>query len=286
MTTNRMYSLSNRFFRLYHILLICFLVCTNLLTSSTQTVFAASSNSYSKNYVDDGADLLSDSEELKLNDTLGTYSVKNDIDMVVLTRDGLDGKSDKIYLQDYVDSVCDADIYSEDITVLLCDMSGRIITIQAYGSCEDVINDDNIEYILDVVTPQLSEGAYYNAFEDFANGVNHYYDNTEYEYGVSQYTANGTEPIYLKTWFQLVIALVIGGITAGVLVINSGGKTTTNNHTYLDEAHSGLVAKRDIYIRTSISKVRKPTNNGGGRSSGGGGVSAGGRSHSGGSRGF
>lgn len=230
--------------------------------------------------VNDSANLLTDSQLNKLNKTLREYSDKYDIDIVVLTVAGLDGKSDRNYLEDYVDSVLDAGIYSENITILQFDTDSRYCTIQAYGSCERVINDDNIEYILDVVAPQISEHNYYDAFNDFAKGVNHYYDNPRYEFG--------HEPLYLKTWFQLVVALAIGGVVVGTMAYHSQGRNTVNNHTYLDEQRSGIVARRDIYLRTSVSKVRKPSNNnnssGGGRSSGGGGISSGGRSHSGGSR--
>lgn len=229
--------------------------------------------------VDDGANLLTDQEEKNLNDLLLKYSEKYNIDLVVITRNGLDGKTNKVYLEDYVDQFIDAGMYSENLTILQYDILSRYCTIQGYGSCEFVIDDDNIEYILDVVAPQITDKQYFNAFSDFAKGVAHYYNNPRYEYG--------RKPIYLETWFQVITSLTIGAIVVGTMAYNSKGRNTVNNHTYLDEQHSGLVAKRDIYLRTTVSKVRKPSNNtsgGGGRSSGGGGISSGGRSHSGGSR--
>lgn len=238
----------------------------------------ANASEYKLN-VNDSANLLSVSQVENLNTLLRKYSDKYGIDIVVLTVKGLEGKSDRNYLEDYVDSALDAGIYSENITILQFDTDSRYCTIQAYGSCEQIIDDDNIEYILDVVAPQISDHNYYNAFSDFAEGVNHYYDNPRYEFR--------REPFYLKTWFQLVAAIAIGGIVVGSMAYHSQGRNTVNNHTYLDERRSGIVAKRDIYIRTSVTKVKKPSTNengGGGRSSGGGGFSGGGRSHSGGSR--
>lgn len=231
-------------------------------------------------YIKDEADLLTSSEEADLDRLLRTYSEQYRIDIVVTTRNGLDGKSDKRYLEDYVDSVIDSGFYSENIVILQYDIDSRYCTIQAYGDCEFVIDDDNIEYILDVVCPQITEKQYFNAFEDFAKGVKHYYNNPKYEYG--------QKPFYIETWFQILLSLCIGGIVVGSMAAQSKGRNTVNNHTYLDEQHSGLVAQRDVYLRTSVTKVRKPSNNnngtGGGRSSGGGGFSSGGRSHSGGSR--
>ena len=253
-----------------------FILATTLMSLALSRPVAASSNT---NYVDDGADLLTNQEEEDLNELLFKYSKKYNIDIVVITRNGLDGKTDKRYLEDYVDKVLDAGVYSEDLTILQYDIDSRYCTIQGYGNSEYIINDDNIEYILDVVAPKITEKQYYNAFSSFAKGVAHYYDDPHYEYG--------RKPIYLETWFQAVAALAIGAIVVGTMAYNSKGKNTVNNHTYLDEQHSGLVARRDIYLRTTVSKVRKPSNNtsgGGGRSSGGGGRSGGGRSHSGGSR--
>lgn len=258
------------------------LLLTVLILAAVLLPFISSSYvlaAKTKSYVDDEAGLLTSQEEEKLDSLLGEYSKKHNIDIVVITRNGLDNKTELSYLEDYVDEVLDAGIYSEDIVILMFDTYGRYCTIQAYGKSENIIDDDNIEYLLDAVVPQITGNKFFSAFSDFAKGVDHYYDNPRYEYG--------RQPIYLKTWFQAVVALAIGAIVVGSMAYNSQGRNTVNNHTYLDEKHSGLVAKRDIYLRTSVSKVRKPSNNnagGGGRSSGGGGVSSGGRSHSGGSR--
>lgn len=226
----------------------------------------------------DSANLLEDYQVEKLNSTLTKYSDQYNIDIVILTVNGLNGKSDKQYLEDYVDSVLDARIYSENLVILQFDIESRYCTIQAYGHCESIINDDNIEYILDVVAPQITKHDYFNAFMDFGEGIRHYYSNASYEFG--------QEPIYLKTWFQILVSIGIGGLVVGSMAYHSQGRNTVNNHTYLDEKHSGVVARKDIYLRTSLTKVKKPSNDssGGSRSSGGGGISSGGHSHSGGSR--
>lgn len=265
------YNLSNKIKFCFSVIFLLIILCTLLPSKVNATE--------TKVNVNDTAKLLNESQVENLNALLNDYSKKYNIDIVVLTIDGLDGKSDQKYLEDYVDSVLDAGIYSENITILQFDIDSRYCTIQAYGSCESVINDDNIEYILDVVAPQISDHNYYEAFRDFAKGVDHYYNNPSFEFR--------HEPIYFKTWFHIVVSLIIGGLVVWGMAYHSQGRNTVNNHTYLDEKHSGVVARRDVYLRTSVTKVKKPTennNSGGGRSSGGGGFSSGGRSHSGGSR--
>jgi uncharacterized protein len=56
---------------------------------------------------------------------------------------------------------------------------------------------------------------------------------------------------------------------------------TVSGNNYIDSEHSGLIGRRDDYIRTHVTRIHKPqdNNNGGG---GGGGISAGGHSYNGG----
>ncbi len=234
-------------------------------------------------YLNDTIGLLTSKEAEEISDLLEKYSNDTGSDLIILTTNTpLSRSEDKTYVEDYFDAQYDAGLLKENATIFLIDMNTRFTVIQGYGTNEELINDDNIEYILDAVSPYLSSGDYYKACKEFANGVKFYLGSPSYEYG--------HRPIYFNIFFQAGIALIIGAVAVGIMAYQSGGTMTTNNHTYLDEGHSGVVAKRDMYIRTSVSKVRKPQSNGGGssggRSSGGGGVSSGGHSHSGGGRGF
>ncbi len=146
-----------------------------------------------------------------------------------------------------------------------------------------------------------------SADDDYVNNYDDsYYDDSGNGYNDSAYNNsvnnNGEkDSIFYNTTFQIVLALIIGAIAVGTMAANSGGRVTVHNRTYLDERHSGIVAKRDDFIRTTTTRVKRPTDNdnngrsggggirsfgGGGRSSGGGGVSSGGHSHSGGGRSF
>jgi uncharacterized protein len=69
------------------------------------------------------------------------------------------------------------------------------------------------------------------------------------------------------------------------MAFNSGGRMTAGSSNYMEQNNSGLIGRRDDYIRTQVTRVRKPQNNnsgGGGFNAGGfrGGMSGGGRSHS------
>jgi uncharacterized protein len=234
----------------------------------------------------------------------------------------------KGYLEDYIDENIDNGTFTEDVAILYFDSAYRWLNIQGYGSAESILNDDRIETILDKISSYFREDDYYNAFLNFGKNAKYYatLQSTGNSSNSSQNGSNNTSPngshgnnynnghgqtsqnnyddaqrqfvenVLYKTWFQLLAAIIIGVITVAIMASRSGGRVTTNNHTYLNEGNSGLVARRDDYISTSVTKVKRPEPNnttnttshgsfsGGGRSSGGGGVSSGGRSHSGGGR--
>ena len=76
------------------------------------------------------------------------------------------------------------------------------------------------------------------------------------------------------------------------MAYNSGGRVTVSEGTYRDFSSSRVVDRRDNYLRTSVTKTRKPSSDnnssGGGFSGGGssGGTTSGGHSHSGSRGGF
>lgn len=85
------------------------------------------------------------------------------------------------------------------------------------------------------------------------------------------------DSIFFKTWFQLLVSAVIAGIAVAIMKYNSGGKVTVSASTYMNGDTSGVIRKNDEYIRTTVTKQRKPSNN----KSSGGGTTSGGHSHSG-----
>lgn len=251
----------------------------------------------------------------------------NDLDTKVKDDDNAITNYVKRFLEDYIDENCNNGTFTEDVAILYFDSTYRWLNIQGYGSAENILSDDRIETILDKISSYFREDDYYNAFLNFGKHAKYYatlqstnsgnssnnsqngsnnpspngsYGNN-YNNGHGQTSQNNysdaqrqfVENVLYKTWFQILAAILIGVITVAIMASRSGGRVTINNHTYLNEGNSGIVARRDDYISTSVTKVKRPepnnnttntTNHGSFRSSGGGGVSSGGRSHSGGGR--
>ena len=271
-----------------------------------------------KTRVYDYADLLTQDEEAELEQLYYQWGLEAETDIVLVTTDDMEGKSDKVYLEDFQDALYfTQDVLAENASMMLINMEDRVVTIQGYGDCEFWLSNDRIEYILDWVYEGLVDGNYFAAAESFGEQTVYYMNqdkgvSTEYEpgqdYGESyggpsdyyteplneRYTAWEYLSMMLSEAFFGSLLLAVSGSSIACLIIgwNRKTKVTVYPATYMDQNNSGLSAKRDDYLRTTVTKVRRPKESSGsggssvGRSSGGGGRSSGGRSHSGGSRRF
>jgi len=269
-----------------------------------------------KTRIYDYADLLTQDEEAELEQLYYQWGLEAETDIVLVTTDDMEGKSDKVYLEDFQDELYFAqDVLAENASMMLINMEDRIVTIQGYGDCEFWLSNDRIEYILDWVYVGLVDGDYYAAAESFGEQTAYYMNqdkgvSTEYEPGQDYGESYGgpsdyyNEPLnerytaweYLSMTLSealfgsLLLAVIGSSIACLIIGIKRKTKVTVYPATYMDQQNSGLSARRDDYLRTTVTKVRRPTESSsggsGGRSSGGGGRSSGGRSHSGGSRRF
>lgn len=268
-------------------------------------------------YIVDAADLLTSSEEEELISECKAFFEAYGAAPIILTHNDDTANGSIAYIEDYYDN----HVYSliEDATILLVDMANREITIESYGSCETYLHSKRTDIILDTIYDDLAGQKYYKAFETFLELSTKYiqddselnydyeyvydskgvytganYDYYDYETDSFVSTSDEEKSIFTNPFFQIIVSFAIGGIAVACMASSSGGKVTTNSRTYLDHGNSKLVGKRDIYLRTSVTRIKKPTNNtssGGGRSggfsSGGfnssgfrGGVSSRGHSHS------
>lgn len=197
---------------------------------------------------------------------------------------------EKFFLEELADRLCDKGYASEDLAMMLLnlDQTDRGVFIRGYGLCERQINDDRTEYILDDVIECFLDKDYDKGVELFAKEAAYYAksDNFSEYYKDNSFWGKMSR---IPWAFLVIISGVISATGIGIMKKNMGGKQAAGGKTYMQGENSGLVANRDDFLRTSVSKTYSPRSSGsggGGRSSGGGGRSRGGRSHSGGSRRF
>lgn len=277
-----------------------------IISASTLRAYAAEEDDYQ--HVFDKAGLLSTSEADEIEKLCIDYGTDAGIEIMVLTHND----ANAIYAEDYIEDFEDQ-LPAGDRVYLLVDMHNRDVFIEGYGTAETYIHSKRIGVIIDKITPYLSDGDYYTAFTLYIKEAAAYMkDDSELNYdhdysagkpqssnpnapdydetwpaNYNNSTADTAKSILANIWVQLAAAIVVGIVTVSVMAYNSGGRMTAGSNTYMDGGGSGLIGRRDDYIRTQVTRVRRPKNNtnghaGGGFNAGGfrGGVSMGGRSHS------
>jgi uncharacterized protein len=268
---------------------------------------ADTSESAVTQHIYDEAGLLSSSEKEELEQKCIDSGDAAGVEIMILTHDD----PNAIYAEDYIEDFEDQ-LPVGDRVYLLVDMSNRVVFMEGYGAAETYIHSKRIDTIIEEITPFLSEGNYYDAFSTYIDRSAGYMGddseiNTDHDYSVgTPQNDNPNAPYYDETWpddygkpqnttkslltnvwVQLLAAIVIGIITVSIMAAGSGGRMTAGGATYMDQNQSGLIGRRDDYIRTHVTRVPKPKDNPNNHASGGfnaggfrGGTSAGGRSHS------
>lgn len=219
----------------------------------------------------DEAGILNSREVEALESLATELGEQWDTDFLILTTNDTNG----LYIKDYMANFYDEKITEQGLskwnaTILSLDMQSRDVYLSGFYKGELYIDGDRIDKILDEVAPYLSNGNYYEAFE-------------EYLYQVNDYMGREPAKIYLQWWFQILVSLGIGALVVGGLAFNLGGRVTVTARTYLDERKSRVLQAKNQYVRTVVTKQKKPSSKSGG---GGGGRTPGGHSFSGGGRKF
>lgn len=150
--------------------------------------------------------------------------------------------------------------------------SDRYADVFGQGSAKISLDANRAQGVFDKAKPSLSDADFKQAAIDVMRTATDY---MQYRPGIDP------SLVIFRLWFQVLLAMIIAGIVVGIMLYHSGGKMTVNNRTYLDAGHSRILARRDVYLRTTVTKTKKESSSssGGGGHSGGGG---GGGSHGGG----
>lgn len=239
----------------------------------------------------DNAGLLSESEELSLEDQIQSVRLQYEIDVVILTIIDLEGKSAQAYADDYYDDNgygCGAD---HSGVLLLIAMDTREWYISTCGEAIYALSDYSLDVLGEEMVYFLSDERYYMAFENFVNSLPKYMIAYQQGTPLNGYVPQGREEVvyYRKTNYvaNFLIALVIGAVAALVTVLVMRSKMNTakpqkNAGNYIKNNSYRLNVHRDMFLYSRVSKTPKPQNNGDG-GHGGSSVhrSSGGRSHGG-----
>lgn len=235
-----------------------------------------SSAEKTKQYVYDFANLLAEDEIAQLEQLAEKYGAKRSTDFIILTTNGAEGKDIEQYMGDFYDEMgLGYDKAHGNTAILTIDMKQRDVYLAGFYKAEQYLDSSRLDSIRHKITPDLSSGNYYDAFEGFIK--------ISYKYmGIKP----GIDPdnILFNLWFQIAASIGLAAIVVTIMAYSSGGKVSIHAKTYEATDTSRILQRKDQYVRTTTTRRRKPKNNSGGGGKGGGfggGITGGGHSHSG-----
>lgn len=208
----------------------------------------------------DGADLIQTAQEMKLLAKLDEISLRQQLDVVVVTVDSLGNKTAMEYADDFFD--CKGYGFGEnhDGILFLVSMEYRDWWISTCGYGITAFTDAGLDYIADHVVPLLSDGEYSKAFETFAEQCDEFI--TQAKTG-EPYDVHNMPKDPFKFGRCLLVSVLIGAFTAGCVVWSLKGQLKTvradNKATsYARTRTPALTVNKDTYLYSTMSSRPKP----------------------------
>ena len=237
--------------------------------------------------VADIADLLTDDEEDSLAYTIADIAEDFDFDVVILTVDGLDGKTPEAYADDFFDYGGYGVGTSHDGVLFMFNVGDRDWWVSTTGYGIAAFTDYGIDYVYNEIAKEyIAYGDYAEGFEacldttkDFLRAAN---DGTAYDvgntymgyemYSSSSSSSSNDEPelIVKKVLISLGVSVVIAW--AIVSMMKKSMKTVHMQPmagTYVKNGSFILSQQSDVFLYSHVSQVVRQTSSGSGGGGGG-----------------
>ncbi len=230
-----------------------------------------------KALVNDYANILTDSEEQKLNQRLQQIKDKYGFDAVIVTTDSYNGMD----VSDYADDFYDYSQYGKDGVLLVWNTSEPEIYISTTGKGYDYFTDYGIDLIFDDMTDDLINERYYDAFMIYADRVDEYIRDAE-KGDIVDIDTNVRKPGFSR--YNVIISEITAAISSMIAALSLKGRmrNTTRQHgarNYVVRDSFYLNGASDMLVNRHVTRTMRPRNNSQGHSNGPSGHSMGGGSH-------
>lgn len=245
--------------------------------------------------LEDRADLLSQEEEEDLLEAAGSLSKKTGFEIRLVTTGDAEGKSTRVYAEDYFESLTENGPGKAHGGCYIIDLDNREFYVATYGMLMYYLTDRRVDNLLDDAFDKVSEGDYYGALSVMLEDTEKYF-----RWGISDGTRiydeeTGSYTVYKApksvTFFKLLIAFLAGAaaflsVFVPISALYGMKGKVKDGYSAKDSVHLSLTRKEDILKNRFVTQRRLPRNDGpkGGGSSShtttshhtGGGYSAGG----------
>ena len=240
--------------------IISLLLVLALCLGMTFSVSAEDAEGFANDYcrVQDMAGLMTDSEEAKLNDILDELSIRQKMDVVVVTTNTLDEKT----VQEYADDIYDYGNfgYGQDkdgilLLISLGEENDCYISTCGYGIT--AFTDAGIKYISKEMTSDLKNGNYFSAFQTFSELCDEFITQQEYPVSLQLF---GSDPKIISEQAKRIEDLpfqildINMGCPVPKVVKNGEGSALMKNPKLVFEIVSQLVKAIEKPVTVKIRK--------------------------------
>ena len=206
-------------------------------------------------YVIDDAQLLTDEQEAQLSQQIQDLRQEKNIDIVIVTKNGLGEKTPQQYADDYLDQGGYGMGADENSILYLIDMESRELYLSTHGAAEDYFTPELIEEMLDHIYDQVTVQNYYGAAQAFVADAgrfdeavaNHLYDQN----------AHKKMSIPVKLGISVGISVCVCAIIA--FSVSRGTKQAVFARDYMDQSTFELKQQSDVFLRHVVTKRKIET---------------------------
>ncbi len=208
----------------------------------------------------DEAGLLTSSEERELLDKLNEISERQQVDVVIVTANSLEGASAMDYADDFYDENDYGFGYERDGILFLISMEERDWYMSTSGFGITAFTDAGLEFLSEKILNDLSKGDYAQAFTTFAEMSDDYIAQAKTG---KPYDEHHLPKDPFRLLFYLVAALVIGFvislIVTGIMrskLKSVHGQTAAGN--YIKNGSMKLTTRNDLFLYRHVTRREKP----------------------------
>lgn len=240
----------------------------------------------------DDADLFTAGEKKKLENLLSENSEECDVDLLILTNDGIPrGEDPYEYMGDYIKDNGWGSGKERYTCLMMIDMDERIVYI--YEWTKDIEKyhiylQSELDDIRDAVLDDLSDGDYMDAAERFIRRAVTHSDEDDAPFEAFQYGAGDKYDLDGKRridWAHIGISALVAAVAGGLAVFfawtRNKSSTVRDARVYSNRDKFQIHKRHDHYSHTTTTRVKiessSSSGGGGGGGNGGGGHGSSGR---------
>jgi len=229
----------------------------------------------------DEADLLTDSEEAALSAKLDEISLRQNMDVVIVTVDSTGERT----ATEYADDIYDDRGYGMDGVLLLISMSNREWAVSTSGYGITAFTDAGIDHLTKQLTDQMSAGEWNDVFHSFADLCDEFI--TQAKTGEPYDVGNLSK----KPFTPFLTGVVSSGIGFVIAFFRMNKwknqlrsvEAKVEAKEYVKDGSLKLTEQRDLFLYRRVERHEKPEGSSGGSSTH---TSSSGKTHGGASGGF